>query len=198
MSEAAPKDEHFDLFHRDGEMGIFWRFENHGITLTPDRMTFPVGKVPYEGRFADIRTIQLHLVMAGKESIGSCQLRFNNGFVLNVISGNQGAAPDAERAGTYVNFVAELHHRLSRDDKNRIRFIAGLSETRHMLMMIATFITAGFSILLPLGLFFSTGKWEALLIMLGGFGLAYPLWKNAEANRPREYNPDALPPELVP
>ena len=82
-------------------------------------------------------------------------------------------------------------------DKARIKFVAGLTSGRHALLTFAAGFF-GLMCLVPLVAFLYTGEWGVLWTLIGCLALAYPLWKNVERNRPRIYNPDQLPPELVP
>jgi hypothetical protein len=200
VSEAA-KDEYFDLFVVPKTGGIVWSYANRGITVKADRVAFEIDGIAHEGRFSDIREIRMSVTtVLAKGSSGTggvCQMTFADGFVVSAVSNDGRGFPDPERIAPYVNFVSELHHRLSAADKSRIRFFAGLTEGRHMVLMVAAGFFALMS-LIPLFVFFYTGEWKILLTLIACVAFVWPIWKSAEANRPRPYNPDSLPEDLIP
>ena len=202
MNEAtvAAKDEVFDLYLAD-KAGFFWTMENRGITARPDRIAFTIDGAPHEGPYAAIRQIKMHLQpiisRSSSGSVGWCEITFSDGYVIRVSSGDAHGLTDAAQNAAYLNFIAELHHRLSAADKQRIRFVAGVSEGRYWVLVICAGIFALMS-LVPLVAFLYSGEWKILITLLATVGFAYPLWKNAQANRPRRYDPDQLPEDLVP
>jgi len=49
----------------------------------------------------------------------------------------------------------------------------------------------------PIGLWLVTGNVQALLLLIGGVALCWPLYKMMQNNAPRRYDPKQLPAELL-
>jgi hypothetical protein len=149
--------------------------------------------------FEDIVRIRLVVGSDGDSgSMGSCIIYFKNSRALRVIGGNNWGLADPEKAKLYRQFVNDLHGRLSAEDSSRIEFVAGLTKASHGVSQAAMIAGALLFLVLPLGLFVVTGESKALFLMLGGFFLVSPLFRQVKANTPRNYSPRNIPAELLP
>ena len=195
---AAGEDASYPLCFRDTEGRFILRYKYEGITLHPDGMEW-TAETRAVRRYADIDAISLTTgYIARSGAIASCSIRFRDFSYLGVTSTNRFGTPDDARNETYIAFVRDLHSRLSADDRKRIRFHGGSSQGRETAGRIILVIAAAFFLVLPLGLFFVTGEWKALGLMIAGGALVWPLWNTLQKNRPRDYDPANLDQDLFP
>jgi len=64
----------------------------------------------------------------------------------------------------YIDFVHDLHRRLSAEDRKRIHFLAGATEGRQMMAWVAVVVGGLFFVALPLILLMATGETKALFV----------------------------------
>jgi len=195
-----PARRHFDLHFREGQGGGFiWRYRDSGITLSPEGIEWYASG---QRRFTDYTTIHSIRIQTGhmpkSGSFGSCEITFRNGRRLTVTSLDSWGSPDHGRFDDYAEFLQDLHHHLARDDKQRIQFLAGMTEGRQMVGKVSAVVGGLFFVVLPLVLLVITGEVKALFIMIGGLAFIVPVFRTIQKNEPRTYNPDSLDADLFP
>lgn len=195
-----PASRRYDLYFREGPSGgIVWRYRDAGITLSPAGMEW---RTAGEHRFTDWSTIDTIRVQTGhipkSGAFGSCEITFRNGRKLTVNNLNSWGSPDASRLDDYAEFLQDLHAHLGEADRQRIRFIAGMTEGRQLFGKAAVVIGGAFFVLLPLVLLVVTGEVKALFIMLGGAAFIVPAFRTVRRNEPRSYDPLRLDDDLFP
>lgn len=198
---ATPADpgRRYELYLREGGGRIVLRYKEKGITLGEDRMAWRADGRRAEGRYADIDSIRLatgHVPKSGP--LGECRVAFRSGLVLAITSATEWGHSDEDRNGAYIEFVRDLHRRLTTGDRGRIRFEAGNTPGRQMFGRIALVLGGAFFVLLPLALFFLTGELEALGITAAGAFFLWPVLILIRKNEPRTYSPDRLDEDLFP
>jgi hypothetical protein len=190
----------FDLYLREGQSRFFWRLKNHGISVSGDGLTWEFDGYPRKRKFAEILFVHLssgHVARHGE--FYACQIVFRDGGSLTVQSTTDMGLPDDGRAPVYGDFVRTLHEQIARSGAKDIGFRAGMSASKRNFAVAVLAVAALFFIVLPLGIFFFLeASWHVLGLLAAGAGLVWPVWKQIEANSPRDYAPDDLPHELVP
>jgi hypothetical protein len=196
----TPARRHFDLHFREGPGGGFvWRYRDSGVRLSPEGLEwYSAG----QRRFTDYTTIDSIRIQTGHMPksgyFGSCEITFRNGRKLTVTSLDSWGSPDHERLDDYAEFLQDLHAHLTRADKQRIDFIAGMTEGRQMVGKVSAVVGGLFFVVLPLVLLVITGEVKALFIGIGGLAFIVPVFRTIQKNEPRTYNPDSLDEDLFP
>lgn len=192
-------ERHHAVFFREGDAGLYWSLEEGGVTLSDTGLTWKTEVGLQYCAYSRITSIRLQNAYIGKDGlVGICVIRFGKWGFFTVYGGNSHGGIDDAQAGLYIDFVRDLHKRLSPADKKRIVFYAGLTETRHLIVTVAMIAGAVLFVLLPLALLMIAPSWHVLGIVATGGGLAYGGWRAWEKNRPRHYSPDRLTDELFP
>lgn len=188
----------YPLYFSDGD-GFVWSIATRGLTLDDRGVTFTSERETRTILFSEIGSIRLHTGFADKETpLGICQIRFGRWRKLTVYGGDSYLRADEAQRAAYLRFVHDLHRRIPAADRTRIAFNGGLSDTRHMIVSVASIVGALIFGVLPLVLIVLVPSWETLGVAAASFGFAYAGWKNWSRNRPRRYSPDRVPEELLP
>lgn len=195
----APKQLHFDLFFREAAPGLYWKLAEGGVTLDAEGLAWTGDAGERRYRYGDLASIQLCTTIGGKEgNIYFSELRFRDGTVVTFYSGTSRGAVDETGARTYAEFIRILHARLNTLKPAGIEYKAGQTATRYYVVLGAVIALTGMVVVLPLVLSLIYRKWELLIALFAGAGLAWPMWWLAQASRPRTYSPDAVPEDVVP
>ena len=125
-------------------------------------------------------------------------LRFRDGTVVTFYSGTARGAFDEQAQGIYAEFVRILHARLNTLKLAGVHYMAGQTATRYYLVLGSVVVLAAIAVVLPLVLLAVVREWKILIALLAGTGITWPMWKLAQASRPRSYSPDAVPEDVVP
>ena len=199
MTASAPPAE-YPLYFRDGDGGFAWSIETRGLKLDDGGVTFTSERETRTIRFSEIRAIRLHTAFAkaGETPLGICQIGFRRWRKLTVLSGDSHLRTDDAQRYAYHAFVRDLHRRIPQADRARIAFRGGLSDTRHMIVSAAMLVGAAIFGVLPFVLIFIAPSWHTLGVAAGAWVLAYAGWKTWARNRPRPYQPDRIPDDLLP
>lgn len=192
-------DTHYTLYAREGELAMYWQLNESAIALTDDGLSWSGEHGIRDYAYADIVSIRLQNAQAdSSDMVGICLIRFRDGQQINVYGGNSMGGSDETQAQRYTVFVRDLHARLSPDDKARIAFQAGLSDTRFAVVTAALIATALLCGLLPLALLLIVPSWQVVGILGIGSLIVLGAWRLWDVNRPRRYSPEQLPPDLLP
>ena len=195
----APKQLHFDLFFRESAPGLYWKLAEGGVTLDAEGLAWTGDAGERRYRYSDLVSIQLCTTIGGKEgNIYFSVLCFRDGTVVTFYSGTARGAFDEQAQGTYAEFVRILHARLSTLKLAGVHYMAGQTATRYYLVLGSVVVLAAIAVVLPLVLLAVVREWKVLIALLAGAGITWPMWKLAQASRPRSYSPDAVPEDVVP
>jgi len=194
---AAPDEVRYELCI--GQPGRFAKRSDATLRLTDDGIDYAL-----EGRsglrpFAGLRAVRIQLFSPAPHLSALIQLDFIKGWPLVVHSSTLDGQISEERSRRFVAFVADLHRRLTPQDRARIVFRRGFSPARHLVIAVAAMVIAvpTFGLLLmaligqvPIG----TAVWPGIP---GGL-LAAGFLKLAFWSRPGSYEPERLPDGLRP
>ena len=195
----APKQLHFDLFFREAAPGLYWKLAEGGVTLDAEGLAWTGDAGERRYRYSDLVSIQLCTTIGGKEgNIYFSVLRFRDGTVVTFYSGTARGAFDEQAQGIYAEFVRILHARLNTLKLAGVHYMAGQTATRYYLVLGSVVVLAAIAVVLPLVLLAVVREWKVLIALLAGAGITWPMWKLAQASRPRSYSPDAVPEDVVP
>jgi hypothetical protein len=201
MTAPAPVSTHYDLHFLIDHKGFFWRNPNCGVALIDAGRDSALAWTTERGEvsrlWTEIRAVNMISTSDGKAEVNQCRIDFRDGRSLTLTDAGSAGSVDEEKTPIYRNFVRALHARLALAPPGTIRFTAGVSESRHMVMTIAAFVGALFFVGLPLVLLFIVRDWKVLGALAAGAGFIWPLWNLVEKNRPRGYDPHHPPGELM-
>ncbi len=195
----TPKQLHFDLFLREAGPGIYWKLQEGGVTLDAEGLAWEGEGGERRYRYADLASIQLCTTIGGKTgNIYFSVLRFYDGAVVTFYSGTSRGAVDERGAGIYADFIRMLHARLDTLKPAGLQYHAGQTAARYYIVLGSVIVLACIAVALPLVLLAIVRDWQVLIVLLAGAGLTWPMWKLAQASRPRSYTPDAVPEDVMP
>jgi hypothetical protein len=197
---TSPAAKSYSLYLHDARRSrLFLRYQDEGVTLDAEGIAWAIGGVAQKQRYSDIFSVRLQSAqIARSPTIYTCTIQFRDGQELAITSATEYGNGDDERALLYGDFVRDFHASIPKEERDRIRFLAGNSETRQKFLWIVLVIAALFFVGLPLGLLLYLRELEVLWVLLAGAGLIYPLYRSAEANEPRDYRCEYLPDEVTP
>lgn len=165
-----------------------------GIELTADEIRWGDQALKY----ADLASIRLQSLPLKKSPDGAlCVLTDRFGRTATFTGQNPFGLYDPEFAERYRSFLRDLHARLAPYAAN-IRFTRGIGETRHNVVFVGLVALASMLVVFPIALALFTGHLQALWVSLAGIALVWPLWRNNAENTPDDYDPAAIPEELMP
>lgn len=188
-----------DLYVQENPGRFYWKIADQGVALAADRIAWFIDGERRERKFSDILSIHLMSAWAGKSgSLGLCRIVFRDGVVLAVYGGDARGIPDDTQGALYGDFLHDLHGRIVKSGTKGIRFDAGVTQGRYAVLTVA--VAAGVIMfgVIPAGLLVWKPSLEVLGVAAGAFGLAYAFWRVWKAAKPRSYEPDDIPEELIP
>jgi hypothetical protein len=204
MTDPAPATAStaYDLYYLQNGKRFFWRNPNHGVTLFDAGRDSAIIWRTDDGHdsrqlWTDIVAVNMTSGTSGKAVVNNCRIDFRDGRFLVVTDAAASGEVDHDRTPTYRDFVRALHKRLAAAPQGTIRFSAGVSETRHTVMMVLGVIGALLFVCLPVGVLFVVRDWRVLGPLAAGVAFIWPFWKVIENNRPRAYDPRTPPGELM-
>ena len=190
----------YSLYLRDARASrLFLRYRDEGVTLDAGGIAWSAEGAAQKSRYGDIRSVRLQSAQVARApAIFTCTIGFRDGRELAIVSTTQYGNGDEARARIYGDFVRDLHARIPPEERSRIRFHAGNSESRQRILRIVLFVAALFFVGLPLALLLYVRELEVLFVLLAGAGFVYPFYRSAEANEPRDYRCEYPPEEVLP
>jgi hypothetical protein len=189
----------YKLFVRKGVPRFYLRNTNEGIYLSPKGVGWFIDGTSYTRDWSEIAAVNLvvgHIPKNG--SIGTCRLVFTDGTVLSVLSASKWGHSDDERNVEYGRFLLDFHRSIPAEHRSAIKFGTGIGKGHHVAMTVVLVVAGALFVALPLGLAIYFREFQALLIAGAGAAFIYPLFRSVEAGYPDSYNPDQVPPELLP
>jgi hypothetical protein len=207
MDAAAPKPEspapdvpsrHYDLTLMIGQPRFVFRNPNRGVTLQPDAILWTQDGREMRAPLNTIREVRMQSGGDWRNALNQCAITFTGGRMLTLTDGTAYGATDDAQTPIYRNFVRDLHRCLERAKlTSAVRFVAGYSQGRYMLVLACAIILGVIGVVAPLVLLFIVRKLEVLGVLIGGCAMCWPLAKMVMANQPRSYNPAYPPGELM-
>lgn len=200
MTSGTPADaREYLLFVREGRVRFVFRNSDEGIWISDQGIGWFVGGAARTRAWSELVRVHLAITFVPKHgSAGNCALHFSDGAQLNVVTGTRWGNIDEERNQRYGRFLDDLHRAIPAERRKTIVFGAGSTSGRQLGLKITLAIAFAFFVLMPLALTIIFREFKALLITLAGAGFVWPLWSAMEANKPRNYDPGHVPPELYP
>lgn len=207
MDTAAPTPQsptgetpsrHYDLTLMIGQPRFVFRNPNRGVTLQPDAMLWTQDGQEMRAPLNTIQEVRMQSGGDWRNALNQCQITFTGGRMLTVTDGTAYGAVDDAQTPIYRSFVRDLHRCLERAKlTSAIRFIAGYSEGRYMVVLVCAIILGAMGVVAPLVLLVILRKLEVLGVLAAGCAMCWPLAKMVMANQPRSYNPAYPPNELL-
>ena len=197
-SHSVPIRKSYDLYFGVGKRRPVWSIPDHGVTLTDNDIAWIAGGRPSQASLRAIVEVHLQTGYIEDNAIASCRLRFADGSTLSITSSNSRGFQDDALDKLYVEFVYDLHARLAARREARLAFTAGFSEERYLFGKFFVVVAGLFFVTTPIVLLLITGEWKLALITYSGVVLVWPLYKATQVNAPRTYDPQHVPPELLP
>lgn len=190
----------YPLYFVDGDTGMYWSLDTHGLRLDNSGLTFTSERETRTVAFGEIGSIRLQTTFAQAHdtATGICQIRFGNYRKLTIFSSDAYGRFDADQRQHYMDFVHDLHRRIPKEDRARIAFNGGLSETRHMIVSVAMMAGAVIFGIIPAVLLLWKPSFETLGLAVTAGGFVYAGWRAWDRNRPEGYSPDHVPADLLP
>jgi hypothetical protein len=191
----------YDLYFLLDGKRFFWRNPNCGLTLIDagleSRLTWRTESGTGSALWTDIAAVTMTSGTDGKNEVNSCRIQFRNGHSVTATDTGSNGQLDDSLTPVYRDFVRALHARLALAPEGTIRFSAGMSETRHTVMLVTLMIGALLFVATPLVLLFIVRDWRVIGVLAAGASFMWPLWRVVENNRPRSYDPRHPPGELM-
>ena len=194
---AARRD--YDLFVRRNPGELALKLSDEGVAIMGERLVWTTATGEDSRLLSDIDAVRLSVAhIARHGDFGSCVIHFGGAARLQIVGSSAFGFPDEERDPVYAAFVRDLHERLATRPTGSVRFSAGVSEGRLQAMQVMLIIAGLFFVALPLVLLLFTGDLGMLAATAAGGILVAGLYGWTQKNRPRDYDPHRVPPELLP
>jgi len=192
---GPPPVRRYDLFCTDGGARLRLQLNDEGISPRPDGLDFMRERRWSSRSWDDIDSITVNSsALPDSAPIASCRIKFYDGEELLVTNANANGLSDGTRNGEFNDFVRDLHKRLlASGAAEDITFRAGHSRARSSALLISLVAAAGIFVVLPVVLFFITGRADILLMTLVGALLVVAGATLLGANRLGSYRPDSPP-----
>jgi hypothetical protein len=195
-SEPVPEIHH-DLYIRAGNAGFYFRNDNHGVTLTAERIDWRFDGQNDGAPYTSIRSVHLQSGGDMRNPLSLCRITFADGHALLVTDANEHGTADPERRGIYRNFIYDLHARLVALPKGFISFTSGYHGARYPIIIACAVAIGLVCVAGPIVAMFVMGSLWPITALVAGAGLYWPLMKIIEKNTPRSYDPRYPPAELL-
>lgn len=187
----------YDLHLTAGERRLVLRNTDRGVRLGDWRIGWTANGRDEDAGLETIAEVRMQSGGYWQNPLNACVIRFRNGGLLTIHDGTEYGVADEANTPVYRDFVRDLHRHLAAAPAGTISFIAGYPQGLHVAMMVCAGLFALMGIATPIVLFAVTGKFQMLLLLIAGIGFCWPLWKMAQNNAPRTYDPRRPPGELM-
>jgi hypothetical protein len=192
----------YDLYYLVNDKRFFRRDLNRGVSLVDGGRDSAILWRTTKGEadrqlWTDIISVNMTSGTSGKDVVNNCRIDFRGGRFLIVTDAGTTGQADHGRTPIYRDFVRALHSRLALAPPGTIRFSAGISNARQVVMLTLGAIARLLFVATPPGLVMILREWRALGPLATGTSFIWPFWKVIETNRPRSYDPRFPPGELM-
>lgn len=202
MQDASKDDvprRDYALFVRRNPGGLVLKLTEEGVGIAGERLLWTTATGEDSRPLSDVSAVHLSVAhIARHGDFGSCIIHLGGAAPLQVVGSSAFGFPDEERDPVYAGFVRDLHKTLATGPAGAVRFSAGVSEGRLQVMQVMLVVAGLLFVALPLVLLLFTGDLGMLAATaIGGIFVA-GLYSWTQKNRPRSYDPQHVPPELLP
>jgi hypothetical protein len=205
MDTAAPTPDsrdtprrYYDLVLMIGQPRFVFRNPNRGVTLQPDAILWTQDGREMRAPLNTIREIRMQSGGDWRNALNQCVITFAGGRMLTMTDGTAYGATDDAQTPIYRGFVRDLHRCLEKAKlTSGIAFIAGYTQGRYMVVLVAAIVLGVMCIATPLVLLVILREIKVLGVLIAGGFMCWPLAKMVMANAPRSYNPAYPPGELM-
>jgi hypothetical protein len=187
----------YDLYIRDGSATFYFRNDNHGVTLTDERIGWTWNGRHEDADYTDISAVHLQSGGDWTNPLSFCRITFVDGATLMVSNANDRGLPDDDQRPLYSEFVHDFHAHLAKLPQGAIDFSAGWPGFRYPLIVACGVLLGIISIGVPVIAMIATKGFGPLSLLFAGVGLYWPLIGSIEKNSPRSYDPHNPPAELL-
>jgi hypothetical protein len=160
------------------------------------------GREPLQGRleYAQLRRVRLRCPTGQQVAkVGVLDLWPKSGRRLRVLSVHyRGVADVEDRASSYRAFVRALHAALAVRPPGGIEFLAGSTRLGQTALWAILLGMGALMLFVLAGLVFGALSLGYAPVLLGMAAGGWVMWQHTQRNRPRRYDPAAVPAELVP
>jgi hypothetical protein len=198
MPSSVADRKNYDLYFRSGAAKFSWRNSAPGVSLSDDAIVWTADGQEQQARLGDIAEVHLQTGSVGRNLIASCRLRFRDGSTLLIASNNGYGLQDDVHDKAYRAFVQDLHGRLAARTDTQIAFTSGFSAARYRFGKVVIVVAGLFFLVTPVVLLLITGAWQMIWALFLGVSLLWPVYRVMRADAPRVYDPQQVPPELMP
>jgi hypothetical protein len=175
------------------------------VTLSGDGISYELDGRKGLRPFGDIESIRIQALHGGKNAPweSMMELTFRRGLPLSIYSTSPWGTNDPDRDVGYVAFAEDLHRRIPQAERGRIRFLRGVSEERHKVMIgafvlfLLVFGGAGL-LILSIGLSRGASGLEVLGALAGIVMFGAWIVQSIRKAKPGAYDPDRLPRDIFP
>ncbi len=185
--------------------GLRLRHAEVAVTVSDEGIAYE-----FDGReglrsFGEFESIRIQALHGGKNAPweSMMELRFRHGLPLSIYSTSPWGTNDRDRDVGYIAFAEDLHRRIPQAERGRIRFLRGVSEERHKVMIgafVLFLLTFGGVGLFILSTALSRGASGLEVIgALAGI-VMFGAWivQSIRKAKPGTYDPDRLPRDIFP
>lgn len=199
-TSAGSAKRDYALFAQTGALRMRWKLKNEGIAIEADQLSWHDGEIRKIASLKNLREVHLQCIETKDGAIGTCVITFRNLAKLTISSASAYGSPEEERARVYAAFLKDLHDSIVAHNAKdaRIDYVGGVSPLRFKVVVGAMIVAIAMFVALPVVLLFVTGDFQALWIAAGGAFFVYPLFRSMQRSAPQNYQPDAIPEELLP
>lgn len=196
--DDAPRND-YGLFVRCNPGALALKLSDEGIAIAGDRLVWTIGTGEDSRPLTDVSAVHLSVAhIAQHGDFGSCIIHFGEAAPLQIVGSSAFGFPDEERDPVYAAFVRDLHQHLATRPAGAVRFSAGVSEGRLKAVQVMLVITGLLFAALPLVLLLLSGDLRMLVATAAGGILVAGLYGWMQKNRPRGYDPQHVPREMLP
>jgi hypothetical protein len=197
--EAAGSKRRYALFVRRGG-GMFFTLRDEGAGLDGGLLFWRSGQGEIARPLGDIVSVNLTVVHFGRQGdFGQCTIGLTGAQPLVVSGSGRDRQPDPARNAVYRDFLRDLHASLiAAGQAGTVRFSAGASPARSRFMKIMVAIMALLMVALPAALLLATREPGMIAATTIGIVMTWGYHGWTRRNAPRDYEPGAIPPDLVP
>ena len=198
-AKAGSERRRYELFVRRGTGGFVLKQSVEGVGLDGDLLFWstPLGEVARP--LSEISSVHLstgHIPRHG--DFGACSIAFVGAPPLIVSSNTAYGYADEARNRIYRAFLEDLHATLAARMPGKVRYSSGVSEARIAFIQVMLIVMGLLMVALPLVLLAMTGELSMLWVIFVGVGFVWGYFGWVQKNAPRTYEPDRIPPELMP
>lgn len=197
-SVCDPRDRvRYQLPVRPQSSGTKLFLDDRGVTLDGGNLSWSRDGETRSQPLAELRDVQLTVRPMKSGPVPECRLGFADATSVTVVASTRLGSPDPDLRRVYAEFLRDLHARLDAGMRTQIQFGAGLSQDRVRKLTIVSVVGAVATFLLVV-LSLAAKEMRGLLLAVGSASMTWRAMSSVEANRPTNYDPNAIPETMIP